>query len=118
VPALVVVALAAGSVALAVPAGAQTPRPVRPAGTAVCARAQRQFTRLVNANAKTKAAFTRAQTLQNTLLRAGRVGLAHRLDARLTYLRSLHTAYVNRVAAIAARIQGRCSTNPPQLVSF
>jgi hypothetical protein len=118
VPALVVVALAAGSVALAVPAGAQTRRPVRPAGAAACARAQRQFARLVNANAKTKAAFTRAQTLQNALLRAGRVGLAHRLDARLTYLRSLHTAYVNRVAAIAARIQGRCSANPPQLVSY
>jgi len=83
VPALVVVALAAGSVALAVPAGAQTRRPVRPAGAAACARAQRQFARLVNANAKTKPRSPGPDAPERTPP-AGRVGLAHRLDARLT----------------------------------
>jgi hypothetical protein len=115
---IVVVALLAGSVALAGPAGAQAPDPARPASSAICARAQRQWARLVSANAKTKTAFARAQSLQNRLIRAGRVRLAQRLDARLTYLRSLHTADVARVSAIAARIQGRCLGGPPDLVGF
>jgi len=117
-PAVVVVALGAGGVALAVPAAAQAPRPLRPANGALCTQAQQRWARLVTADARTKAAFDKAQSLQNRLIRAGRAGLAHRLDARLTYLRALHTAYVDRVAAIAARVQGRCSASPPQLAGF
>jgi hypothetical protein len=114
---VVAVALSAGSVAVAGPAGAQSSAPVQPV-TALCTRAQKQWARLARANTTTKAAFERARSLQNQLVRAGRVGLAHRLDARLLYLRALHAHYLNRVARIATRVQGRCSASPPQLVSY
>ena len=118
-PVLVVVVLATAGVALAVPAAALSGRSsTRVAAAAPCARAQRLWARLLTANTKAKAAFTKAQALQNRLIRSDRARLAQRLDVRLAYLRSLHTRYVNLVATIEARIQGRCSASPPQLVSY
>ena len=107
--------------ALAVPAAAQPgpgPTSGRSTAAAPCARAQKLWARLLTANTKAKAAFTKAQALQNRLIRSDRARLAQRLDVRLAYLRSLHTRYVNLVATIEARIRGRCSASPPQLTSY
>lgn len=111
----VVVALALGVVAVASPAGART---AAPSADAVCTRAARQWTRLVTLNGRAKTAFARAQALQTRLIRAGRVGVAHRLDQRLAHLRSIHATLVTRVQAIAARVQGRCSDRAPTLSAF
>ncbi len=108
--ALAVVSLAAG------PAGAAS-APARP-GPAICARVQNQFARIVATNHRAKAAFQRASALQARLARRHRAQLAHRLDARLEYLRDVHTTLVARVSAIAARIDGVCSLAPPTLDSY
>ncbi|HSO94835.1 MAG TPA: hypothetical protein VLV81_02210, partial [Acidimicrobiia bacterium] len=102
-------------VGVAAPAAAQD---ARAPGAAICVRVGRQFGRLVAANQLAKAAFTKAQALHDRLTRAGRVKLAHRLDVRLTHLRAVHAMLVARVDAIAARIQGRCSTRAPTLSDF
>ncbi len=113
---LLVAGLAAAGLASAAPAGAQ-PAPTR-GGAAACARAERQWSRLVTANTRARAAFAKAQALQNGLIANGRARLASRLDVRLAYLRSLHNTYTNLVSAIALRVQGRCSASPPQLPSY
>ena len=96
----------------AVPAAAQSAPPTR---AGICVRAERQWARLVAANQQAKAAFARAQALQNRLERAGRVVIAHRLDQRLAHLRAIHAALLVRVQAITARVQGRCPDRPPAL---
>jgi hypothetical protein len=117
--ATVVALLAFSGLALAGPAAAQsTPTPNTPRAATLCARAHNQWARLVTANKRATVAFDRAQALQNQLLHQGHTTLAHRLDTRLTYLRQAHTLLVNRVNAIAARVQGRCSERPPDLGSF
>jgi hypothetical protein len=101
------------------PAAAQSaPIPNGPRAATLCTRAHNQWARLVAANKRATVAFNRAQTLQNRLLRQGRTTLAHRLDTRLAYLRQVHALSVSRVAAIAARVQGRCTERPPDLGSF
>ena len=115
-PLVLVGALAAGP-ALASPALA-APNPTRPRA-ALCTRVQRQYTRLARANARAKAAFTKAEALRTQLVQAGRTLLARRLDVRIAYLRSLHSAYAAGVAAVTARAAGRCSgVSPPQLPGF
>src|SRR5713226_1778975 len=100
-----IVALTAGCVVgLAGPAGAHQSLPSRPR---LCVRAENQWSRLVAANDRAKAAFAKALALQNRLIRAGRVGVAHRLDARLAHLRAIHTALVARAEALATRVEGR-----------
>jgi hypothetical protein len=94
------------------PAEAQRASPSR---AGICVRAENQWGRLVVANQQAKAAFAKAQALKNRLIRAGRVGVAHRLDQRLAHLRAVHAALVARVAAIAGRIRGRCPDRPPTL---
>jgi hypothetical protein len=103
------------SLGAAGPAGAQ---PASPSRAGICARAENQWGRLVVANQHAKAAFAKAQALQNRLIRAGRVGVAHRLDQRLAHLRAVHVALVARVAAIAGRVQGRCPDRAPTLGDF
>src|SRR5258708_13025661 len=74
----VLAALTAGCVVgLADAAGAQQGLPSRPS---LCVRAENQWSRLVVANDRAKAAFAKALALQNRLIRAGRGGVAHRLD--------------------------------------
>jgi hypothetical protein len=102
-------------VGVAGPAAAQS---TSPSQAPICVRAERQWDRLVAANQTAKAAFARAQALQNRLIRAGRVVVAHRLDQRLAHLRAVHAALVVRVQAIAARIRGRCSGRRPTLGDF
>jgi hypothetical protein len=102
-------------VGVAGPAAAQSAPPSR---AGICVRAEQQWTRLVAANRQAKAAFARAQALQNRLLRAGRVVVAHRLDQRLAHLRAIHAAVVARAQAIAARVQGRCPDRSPTLSDF
>jgi hypothetical protein len=102
-------------VGVAGPAAAQS---TSPSPAAICVRAGRQWDRLVAANQKAKAAFTKAQALRNRLIRAGRVVIAHRLDQRLAHLRDIHAALVVRVRAIATRIQGRCAAHAPTLLAF
>lgn len=114
--------LAAGALVLAVAAtgpaaAAATGLPARP-GSVACARAQAQWARITKLNQRAKTAFARAQALANQLLRRGRANLAHRLDARFAYLRQVHQTLVDRVATIAARIAGRCSAAPPQLLGY
>jgi hypothetical protein len=112
---IVAATTAASVVAVAAPAGAQ---PVSPSRPALCVRAENQWARRVTANKQAKTAFDKAQALQNRLLRAGRTLVAHRLDTRLGHLRAIHTTLVARGAAIAARVQGRCSGRPPILNDF
>ncbi len=112
--AVLVIAVTLSVVAVAAPAQAQTRSPTPVA----CTRAAREWTRLVSLNQQAKTLYARAQTLQNRLLRAGRVVVAHRLDQRLAHLRAVHTMLVARVQAIATRIQGRCSGRAPTLTSF
>jgi hypothetical protein len=101
------------------PAGAQSaPAPGTPRAATLCARAHNQWARAVTANKRANTAFNRAQNLQNRLLRRGRTLLAHRLDTRLAYLRQVHALLVSRVSLIAARVQGRCTEQPPTLASF
>jgi hypothetical protein len=100
-------------VALAAPAGAATPQ-----APAICARVQTQYTRIVAANTRAKNAFEKASTLRSQLNRNGRARLGQRLNTRLAYLQSVHAELVARVAAIAARVQGRCPTPPPSLPAF
>jgi hypothetical protein len=102
-------------VGVAGPAAAQGAGPSR---AAICVRAGKQWDRLVAANQHAKAAFANAQALQNRLIRAGRVVVAHRLDGRLAHLRAIHAALVVRVQAIATRIQGRCPARAPTLTAF
>jgi hypothetical protein len=102
-------------VGVAGPAAAQSASPPQ---AAICVRAGRQWDRLVAANQTAKAAFTKAQALQNRLIRAGRVVVAHRLDQRLAHLRTVHAALLVRVQAIATRIQGRCAARAPTLTAF
>ena len=97
-------------VVVAAPVGAEARR-----APPVCARAQAQWARIVASNARVKAAFERASALRAQLNRSGRTQLGHRLDTRLQYLQSLHANLVARVALIAARVQGRCSAQPPVL---
>jgi hypothetical protein len=117
---LVVAALAATTavcvVTVAGPAGAQSRPPSRGAG--ICARADHQWARLVAMNQRAKTAFEKAQAFRNRLIRAGRVGIAHRLDTRLAHLRQIHATLVARAEAVAARVQGRCSDRPPTLSAF
>lgn len=108
---LVVATAAAAVIGVAGPAGAEN----RPATRPVCVRVETQFARVVAANSHVKAAFDKAQALQNRLVRAGRVTLAHRLDTRVAHLRALHAALVTRLAVIAARAQGRCPEKAPTL---
>jgi hypothetical protein len=115
IAAVVAVAATLSLVAAAGPAAAQTASPSR---TGICVRAEQQWARLGAANRQAKAAFARAQALQNRLVRAGRVVVAHRLDQRLAHLRSIHAALVARAEAIAARVQGRCADRPPTLSDF
>src|ERR1700686_3598732 len=102
-------------VGVAGPAAAQS---TSPSQAAICVRAGRQWDRLVAANQTAKAAFTKAQALQNRLIRAGQVVVAHRLDQRLAHLRTVHAALVVRVQAVATRVQGRCAAHAPTLPNF
>jgi len=111
----VMIAVVLSVVAVAPPAEART---TSPSADAVCTRAERQWTRLVTLNRRAKNAFAEAQALQNRLIRAGRVGVAHRLDQRLAHLRSIHATLVTRVQAIATRVHGRCSDRAPRLSAF
>jgi hypothetical protein len=113
--AVVAITAALSLVGVAGPAAAQSAPPSR---AGICVRAEQQWTRLVAANRQAKAAFARAQALQNRLLRAGRVVVAHRLDQRLAHLRAIHAALVARAQAIAARVQGRCPDRSPTLSDF
>jgi hypothetical protein len=115
IAAVVAVTAALSLAGVAGPAVAQS---IPPSRTGICVRAEQQWARLVVANRQAKAAFARAQALQNRLLRAGRVVVAHRLDQRLAHLRAIHAALVARVQAIAARVQSRCSDRPPALSDF
>jgi hypothetical protein len=116
--AAVVTLLALGAIAPAGPAAAQSAPPANnPRAVTLCGRAHNQWARLVAANKRATVAFNRAQAVQNRLLRQGRTTLAHRLDTRLAYLRQAHALLVSRVAAIAARVQGRCTERPPDLGS-
>jgi hypothetical protein len=115
IAAVVAITAALTLVGVAGPAAAQSALPSR---AGICVRAEQQWARLVAANRQAKAAFARAQALQNRLLRAGRVVVAHRLDQRLAHLRAIHTALVTRAQAIAARVQGRCPDRPPTLSAF
>jgi hypothetical protein len=115
IAAVVAVTAALSLAGVAGPAGAQSAPPSR---AGICVRAEQQWARLVVANRQAKAAFARAQALQNRLLRAGRVVVAHRLDQRLAHLRAIHAGLVARVQAIAARVQSRCSDRPPALSDF
>jgi hypothetical protein len=115
IAAVVAVTAALSLAGVAGPAAAQSAPPSR---AGICVRAEQQWARLVIANRQAKAAFARAQALQNRLLRAGRVVVAHRLDQRLAHLRAIHAALVARVQAIAARVQSRCSDRPPALSDF
>ena len=109
-------ALSAGCVVgLAGPAGAHQGLPSRPR---LCVRVENQWARLVAANDRAKTAFDKALALQNRVIHAGRVGVAHRLDARLGHLRAIHAALVARVEALATRVQGRCSDRAPTLNAF
>jgi hypothetical protein len=112
--AVVAITAALSLVGVAGPAAAQSAPPSR---AGICVRAEQQWTRLVAANRQAKAAFARAQALQNRLLRAGRL-VAHRLDQRLAHLRAIHAALVARAQAIAARVQGRCPDRSPTLSDF
>jgi hypothetical protein len=107
---LALASLAAGPVAAA--------PTTRPASPPVCTRVRNQWTRIVINNNRAKNAFQRASALQDRLERQHRLLLAHRLDARLQYLRDLHTTLVARVGAIAARVDGACSLTPPVLDSY
>jgi hypothetical protein len=113
--AVVAITAALSLVGVAGPAAAQSAPPSK---AGICVRAEQQWTRVVAANRLAKAAFARAQALQNRLLRAGRVVVAHRLDQRLAHLRAVHAALVARAQAIAARVQGRCADHPPTLSDF
>jgi hypothetical protein len=115
IAAVVAVTATLSLVGVAGPAAAQSAPPSR---AGICVQAEQQWARLVAANRQAKAAFTRAQALQNRLLRAGRVVVAHRLDQRLAHLRAIHAALVARVQAIAARVQGRCPDRSPTLSDF
>ena len=97
-------------VVLAPPAGAATPH-----APAICARVDAQYARIVAANTKVRNAYEKAFALRSELNRNGRVRLGQRLDTRLAYLQSGRAELVARVALIAARVQGRCSTPPPTL---
>ncbi|HEV2311397.1 MAG TPA: hypothetical protein VGU73_12820 [Acidimicrobiia bacterium] len=97
-------------VALAAPAGASAPR-----APAICARVEAQYTRVVAQNTRVKNAYERALALRSQLSRTGRARLGQRLNTRLAYLQSVHAELVARVAAIAARVQGRCGISPPTL---
>ncbi len=109
-------ALTAGSVVgFAGPAGAHSSLPTRPR---LCVRVENQWSRLAAANDRTKAAFDKALALQNRLIHAGRVAVAHRLDARLAHLRAIHAALVARVDALATRVRGRCSDRAPTFTDF
>jgi hypothetical protein len=112
IAAVVAITAALSLVGVAGPAAAQSAAPSR---AGICVRAEQQWTRLVAANRLAKVAFARAQALQNQLVRAGRVVVAHRLDQRLAHLRAIHAALVTRAQAIAARVQGRCPDHPPTL---
>jgi hypothetical protein len=112
---VVAVTAALSLVGVGGPAAAQSTTPSR---AAICVRAEQQWGRAVAANRLAKAAFARAQALQERLVRAGRVVVAHRLDQRLAHLRAIHAALVARVQVIAARVQGRCSDRPPALSAF
>ena len=100
-------------VALAAPTSAATPQ-----APAICARVQVQYARAVAANTRAKNAFDKASALRSQLSRTGRARLGQRLNTRLAYLQSVHAELVARVAAIAARVQGRCSIPPPTLPAF
>jgi hypothetical protein len=100
-------------VVLARPAGAATPH-----APAICARVEAQYERIVAGNTKVKNAYEKALALRSQLNRNGRARLGQRLDARLAYLQSVHAELVARVALIVARVQGRCSTQPPTLSGF
>jgi hypothetical protein len=107
-----VMAVAAAASALLGP-GPASAAPLPRAG--VCARADRQWARVVAIDKRTKTAFAKAQALQERLIRAGRPGVAHRLDIRLEHLRQLHAELVNRAAVIAARVRGQCPDRSPSL---
>ena len=91
---------------------------VRPAAPPACTRVRNQWARIVSNNHRAKAAFQRASALRDRLLAQHRLALAHRLDARLQYLRDLHTTLVARVRAMVARVGGVCSLTPPALDGF
>ena len=112
---MITVVTGAGGGALTAPAGAHQGLPSRPGP---CIRAENQWARLVAANSRAKEAFDKALALQNRLIHAGRVGIAHRLDARLAHLRAIHTALVARAETVATRVQGRCSDRAPTLSDF
>ena len=101
----------------AAPAGAATPaaRSPRPG---LCVRVRNQWARLVVANKRAKTAFEKASALRDRLRHGGRANLAHRLDARLQYLRQIHVLLVDRVQLVAARASGVCSDRPPVLDSY
>jgi len=113
------VAAAAALVALTLPVALGAPAGAAVRGApAICARVQARYARAAAANTRVKDAFAKASALQAELARTGRARLGQRLNARLAYLQAVHAALVARVAAFAARVQGRCPAPPPNLPGF
>jgi hypothetical protein len=110
------VAAAAALVALTLPVALAAPAGAEAHGApAICARVQAQYARLAAANTKAKNAYEKASNLRTQLTRNGRARLGQRLDARLTYLQSVHAELVARLALLVARVHGRCAATPPTL---
>jgi hypothetical protein len=110
--AVAVAALGVGAVSLAPAAGAQvaaTPK------DQACARAHDAWQRIVAANDKAVSEYHELRAKQQELLANGHDVAAHRLDARLDRARRAHEQAVARVLAVAQKVKGFCTEQPPTL---
>ncbi len=104
--------LGVGAISLAPAAGAQvdaTPK------EQACARAHDAWQRIVAANDRAVSEYHQLRAKQQELLANGHEVAAHRLDARLDRARQAHEQAVARALAVAQKVKGFCTEQPPTL---
>ena len=111
---VVAAALGVGAISLAPTAGAQTTDPGARKEQA-CQRAHDAWQRIVASNEKAVSEYREYRAKQQELVANGHERAAHRLDAALDRARQAHVRLVARAVAIAQRVKGFCTEQPPAL---
>jgi hypothetical protein len=107
-------ALSVGAISLAPAAGAQA-TDTSAGKEQACQRAHDAWQRIIAANERAVSEYREYRAKQQELLANGHVVAAHRLDAALDRARQAHERLVARTVAIAQRVKGFCTEQPPAL---
>ena len=105
-------ALGVGAISLAPAASASVANTPK---EQACQRAHDAWQRIIAANERAVNEYHQLRAKQRELLANGHEVAAHRLDARLDRARQAHERAVARALAIAQRVRGFCSEQPPTL---